>query len=105
MKKLVDEHMKKLAGLKVPPGPCSYKISDVHTGAWRKNRPVVDPACCIRCGVCVDLCPCGVIAPGEAAVDIDLTYCKGCGICAEECPKGAIVMRPESDFEGGARHG
>lgn len=65
------------------------------TGVWRYNRPVVDLAVCNGCGLCVTLCPDGVVfVEGKKAL-IDYVYCKGCGICAFECPSDAITMVEE----------
>mgnify|MGYP001772555260 CR=1 FL=1 len=62
-----------------------------RTGAWRIYRPVVDRELCVRCGVCTDYCPEGVIVSGE----IDYEFCKGCGICKEVCKQRAIKMVSE----------
>ncbi|MEA5060222.1 MAG: 4Fe-4S dicluster domain-containing protein [Clostridia bacterium] len=99
--------MKKLESLKKLKGPYSVKRSDVKTGAWRHQRPVIDPALCIKCGICGEYCPCGVVDTAGERVTIDYTYCKGCGICVEECPKKAIRFVPEREFagEGGTNHG
>ncbi|WP_331946039.1 4Fe-4S binding protein [Clostridium sp.] len=93
--------MKKLPFMKRLEGPYSVKIADVKTGAWRKRRPVIDDVKCIKCGICVEDCPCGVIEINEK-VTIDYAYCKGCGICVEECPKKAILFVAESNFKKGA---
>lgn len=98
MQKLVEERMKKLQSMRKLKGPYSVKISDVKTGTWRRERPVIDLEKCIKCSICVEYCPCGVIEKDEI-VSIDYTYCKGCGICAEECPKKAITFVPESNFK------
>ena len=67
------------------------------TGNWRTTgRPVTNIDNCIKCGICVLLCP--DIAYSENAegfYDWDGSYCKGCAICVEECPKGAIEMKGE----------
>ena len=66
-----------------------------RTGTWRIKRPVVDESLCRQCGVCIDLCPDGVIETKERGVFIDLDYCKGCGICVEECRFNAISFEEE----------
>lgn len=78
-------------------GPCSVKISDVHTGTWRYRRPVIDHKKCILCGICADYCPCGVVEQAGQKMVIDYTYCKGCGICTVECPKKAIGFVLEAE--------
>ena len=72
---------------------------DTKTGAWRSFRPVWDAEKCIKCYLCIDLCPEGAISAlplGEdgkkQGVQIDYDFCKGCGICANECPHEAITM-------------
>ena len=97
MQELAEERLKKLSSSKKLKGPYSYKISDVKTGAWRRCRPVVHHELCIKCGICSDYCPCGVVEQNEI-VEIDYTYCKGCGICVEGCPKHAIEFVDEETF-------
>ena len=90
--------MKMLETLPEIIGPVSVKVSDVHTGAWRYRRPVIRDADCVRCGICAEYCPCGVIEKTDGRMVIDYTYCKGCGICTAECPKKAIDFIEESNF-------
>lgn len=100
MQKLVDERMKKLESMKGIKGPYSVKITDVNTGIWRKERPVINNGLCIKCSICAIYCPIGAIEKLDNMV-IDYDYCKGCGICATECPKSAIEMINEKTFEKG----
>jgi 2-oxoacid:acceptor oxidoreductase delta subunit (pyruvate/2-ketoisovalerate family) len=67
------------------------------TGAWRSFRPVVDLEKCVKCYICIDLCPEGAISalPEKKGVQVDYDYCKGCGICSSECPQKAYTMVPE----------
>lgn len=56
---------------------------------------------CIGCGVCVDVCPVGIIylEHGKSQKDsiypkqymIDIGLCMYCGICSEECPTKCLV--------------
>ena len=55
MQKLVQQRMKMLEDLPTIIGPVSVKLSDVHTGAWRYRRPVINADKCILCGICADL--------------------------------------------------
>ncbi len=56
----------------------------------------VDPEKCIKCKLCVDLCPKKAIAVKSPAY-VDEAACKGCGSCAAACPADAINMRFFSD--------
>jgi pyruvate ferredoxin oxidoreductase delta subunit len=79
-------------------GPVATKFATVHTGSWRTERPEVDFSQCVKCGVCSQYCPTGVIEirkDEEQCLFIDWYTCKGCGICANVCPKGCISMIPE----------
>lgn len=96
MQKLAEERLQTLASMKKLKGPYSVKIADVRTGAWRSQRPVIDRKLCIKCRICEEYCPCGVIETGDA-VAIDYTYCKGCGICAEQCSRNAIFFVAEAE--------
>ena len=99
MQKLVQQRTEMLKSMPKLLGPISVKVSDVHTGAWRYRRPVVRDNDCVRCGICAEYCPCGVIENTNDKVVIDYTYCKGCGICTVECPKKAIDFVLVSDCE------
>lgn len=61
MQKLVQQRMKMLEGMPRLIGPMSVKISDVPTGTWRYHRPVIRHDDCVKCGICAEYCPCGVI--------------------------------------------
>ena len=102
MQKLVQQRLKKLEAMPKLIGPVSVKVSDVPTGTWRYRRPVIRHGDGVKCGICAEYCPCGVIEKTEGKMVIDYTYCKGCGICTTECPKKAIdfVLESECNKEG-----
>ncbi len=56
----------------------------------------VDPDLCIKCKLCVDVCPQKAISVKSPAY-VDEAACKGCGSCAAACPVDAIKMRLFSD--------
>jgi heterodisulfide reductase subunit A len=56
----------------------------------------VDPDLCIKCKLCVDVCPKNAISVKSPAY-VDEAACKGCGSCAAACPADAINMRFFSD--------
>lgn len=68
------------------------------TGAWRSQRPVLDPEKCTHCLFCWIHCPdCSILVEGEKMKGFDLDHCKGCGICAQVCPVEAITMIQETE--------
>lgn len=63
------------------------------TGDIRAQKPMFDSEKCVKCQLCMILCPEGcVYEKDDGAIDVSLTFCKGCGICAHECPVDAIAM-------------
>ena len=64
---------------------------------------MLDPALCILCGLCVDVCPPNCITivradrVGAGTVDqsallLDEDRCIRCGLCVNRCPPGALSM-------------
>lgn len=54
----------------------------------------VDSAACSGCGLCVTVCPRGVLAmDGGKARVADLDACMECGACARNCPAGAVSVQ------------
>lgn len=62
------------------------------TGNWKAFRPIVDAATCVKCGICHNFCPEGIMGDPKKVPDIDYEYCKGCNMCQVECPVKAITM-------------
>jgi uncharacterized protein (DUF362 family)/NAD-dependent dihydropyrimidine dehydrogenase PreA subunit len=62
-------------------------------------RPVIDPASCVRCGVCAESCPVGGKALSfrdgtrKNPPTYDYNACIRCYCCQEMCPYGAITVR------------
>jgi MinD superfamily P-loop ATPase len=55
---------------------------------------VVDPARCIACGRCAEVCRFAAVRAGDV-YGVDPLACEGCAACRYECPAGAIVMAPQ----------
>lgn len=48
---------------------------------------------CSGCGVCLDVCPHGVLALAAKRISIvEKDACMECGACARNCPQGAISV-------------
>ncbi len=48
---------------------------------------------CLRCGICVEICPYGVHRWDGDRVLSDDSECVGCGLCPQGCPRGALSVR------------
>ncbi len=55
---------------------------------------VIDPAACIACGRCAEVCRFDAVVPGDAYA-VDPIACEGCAACFYECPAQAITMQPQ----------
>ena len=58
-----------------------------------RDVAVLDPAACVGCLKCQQVCPLQCFSPSQGKVSIDTTHCKGCMICVEFCPEGALSTR------------
>lgn len=68
------------------------------TGEWKAYMPIVNGDKCIKCGICQNFCPEGIMGVVKKIPEIDYEYCKGCSVCANECPVKCIEMvRVEDD--------
>lgn len=65
----------------------------IKTGEWKAFLPIVEASKCIKCGICQNMCPEGIMGTPKLVPDIDYDYCKGCSICANECPVKCIEMK------------
>jgi len=55
---------------------------------------VVDPAVCVACGRCTEVCRFDAVWAG-GTYRVDPLACEGCAACVYECPTGAIAMQPQ----------
>jgi len=57
------------------------------------NTLQYNPALCVNCGQCSEVCPQGVFEPSETAVVLARPdACMECGACQLNCPTGAIKV-------------
>jgi len=69
-------------------------------------HPRIHQGHCIRCGLCVEACPNGVLTSGRILetmfydntaltfsfrIDVDVERCMGCGNCAVACPVNKLI--------------
>lgn len=55
----------------------------------------IDPATCVGCMGCMDMCPYGAIdyLPEEKICQVNTILCKGCGSCASTCPSQSAMLK------------
>lgn len=56
---------------------------------------------CTRCGLCIQSCPAGLIAPNSEGYPVRTTHCMYCLRCINICPREAITYR--NMYKGMAR--
>jgi len=56
------------------------------------SRARIDPAGCVSCGRCAEVCRYGAVS--RDPYEIDQTACEGCGVCVWNCPPKAISFEP-----------
>jgi NAD-dependent dihydropyrimidine dehydrogenase PreA subunit len=55
----------------------------------------IDAEACVGCGMCLEVCPQGVLArDGEKVAIVDRDGCMECGACALNCPVQALAVTP-----------
>jgi len=69
------------------------------------EMPTIEPARCNGCGLCVEVCHCGVLAIVDNVVKLNIKpECKGCthwcALCELVCPNGAISYPFDVVIEG-----
>lgn len=64
---------------------------------WQTMRRIfslkIVPEKCIKCGLCIKLCPVGNFLPSSSGVPITLKKCQTCMRCIAYCPAKAIITR------------
>jgi len=61
-------------------------------------HPELNQKKCVKCGLCIDVCPVGAAAAGEADYPrFDLETCIGCAQCIGMCPEMALKILWNSD--------
>jgi dihydroorotate dehydrogenase subfamily 1 len=66
---------------------------DTHA-TYEADVPVLIEDKCIRCNLCVDVCPYFAITMKDV-ITFDPKVCTQCGLCVTKCPTKAIVMPSE----------
>jgi heterodisulfide reductase subunit A len=93
-----------IGGMTQGPKDIPYSISQGSACAARATRFLaqgkaltegitiaVDEDICVRCGVCVPMCPFQALKmDDDGKLEIITALCKGCGTCAVACPSGAL---------------
>ena len=65
----------------------------------------LDAEKCTGCGMCLDVCPHGVLARSERKVRLaDRNACIECGACARNCPAGALTVKAGVGCAGAIVH-
>lgn len=66
-----------------------------------RNPVCIDPATCAKCGVCVEVCPAGLLVAGAEGVPVvseESAACVRCGHCEAFCPTGAVRCEYNGDY-------
>jgi NAD-dependent dihydropyrimidine dehydrogenase PreA subunit len=72
---------------------CMAQTADHFEHVSALNTLAFSAGECINCGMCSEVCPHGVFAPGERVIRIvDAHACMECGACAHNCPVGALQV-------------
>jgi UDP-glucose 4-epimerase len=68
-------------------------ISDNMIKKMKGLETKIDPAKCVGCGTCLEVCVFKgrEIVNGKATIDPE--FCLGCGRCVDVCPNGAISIQ------------
>ena len=70
----------------------NYHLFPLPGGGLPPVRALINGKC-IRCGLCLEICPAQAIRVGGKAFSAG-AECIGCAACVEICPSGAAVLIP-----------
>ncbi|MCK5832497.1 4Fe-4S binding protein [bacterium] len=68
------------------------KSDELETEKTPSNKPLLDSAKCISCGICARVCPTDAIKLIDGKPVIDSGKCILCGKCVKRCPTEALSM-------------
>jgi indolepyruvate ferredoxin oxidoreductase alpha subunit len=69
-------------------GKCMIEFA--REGHIPKDHPIIDPALCNHCCICLTDFGCPAIYSEEGTMHIDPESCVNCGVCVSICPRNAI---------------
>lgn len=75
------------------PADIQFGIPRVLKSLLKKQlttRPVVIPAKCRLCGICIKACPPAAMSVRKERVEVDYRHCIRCFCCRELCPEAAL---------------
>lgn len=97
MKKIQNINTLSDISLEIPQGkvPLIAKILPKNSAKIFAKTPSVDMSKCSHCGICVNLCPMGIIDKDTLAINEN--QCLHCFCCVKRCPKKArkIAYQPK----------
>ncbi|MDI6840285.1 MAG: DUF362 domain-containing protein [bacterium] len=82
--------VKKCFDMPFPFSPVVTQLPVINKKIFRKKPYLRFRGRCIRCGVCVEMCPRDCIRLQNGGPKIDLKRCIGCLCCCESCEQGAM---------------
>ncbi len=68
----------------------NYKHLPTENTLTMKGRLEWDPSKCIRCGLCVGVCPFDALSLEDGRIVIDHEKCTLCTLCVKGCPVAAL---------------
>ncbi len=77
-------------------GMKAFKDYDIPMLASSGYVAKIDEGVCLKCGLCLEICPFGAIEMDGSKVAINYDKCMGCGVCVTKCRSGAILLSRDS---------